>query len=187
MNKTQIKTLLKPQIDTVMKSTVNIQTSKWNRSRAFYDMIQMVNWRKTPYRSFGKFLHEVLPDQVLGVAYTAISDYRSMVELGYTHAEMLKIGKKITYQKATIYARHLRRTHKGRKLVVKTFIENADSFTNVGVPSANGTIVNRVSLSLSAKHLHKLEVLLEPHGYVKTTNGIHTNISRAFESWLDTI
>ena len=191
MNKKQIKAIVKGQLAIVIAATKDATISKWKRAKAVYDMTQMVNWSKTPYGSFSEFTRQEMRGFKPGVVMLWKHEYKAIhEELGYSWKEIQVIGRAISYNRANGYVRLLKETAsmRQRRPRVSSFIQGAKATVNMqAVRVGNKHQINHVSLALSDKHMNKLEVLLEPHGFVKTTNGVRLNISRVFERWLDTL
>lgn len=191
MNKKQIKAIVKGQLAIVITATKDATISKWKRSKAVYDMTQMVNWSKTPYGSFSEFIRQEMRGFKPGVVMLWKHEYKAIHEdLGYSWPAIQAIGKAISYNRANAYVRLLKETANLRKQrpQIKSFIQGAKATVSMDkVRVGNNSQINGVSLALSDKHMRKLEVLLEPHGFVKTTKGVRLNISRVFERWLDTL
>lgn len=193
MNKSQINALLKPQIKVLRDSIVGASKCNWDRNRALYTMREMINWNISPYGSFRTFYNQLgIVDLGYHSAMAHLTDYSAVLQIGFNTKDIDLIATKLSYTRAIKFARfYLNEMKASRKRRIKAseFIKQAlaSTITTNGFMVTNGVTPNQITLCLSDSQMHKLELALAPHGFVKTTNGMRMNISKAFGSWLDTL
>jgi len=186
MNKTQVKALVAPQIQIIQATAPILACTYWARSKALQEIAQMIVWKKSPYISFSTFCKEELPFLNMCSIKGWTWNYRSMSKY-YTWQEIEVISKSLTYSQA---ARVIHLSTTVRRLPIKQFIAKG-LLTVKPAPAHSNKVTNesKILLHLSRHYIEKLQLLLQPYGFVIPANKSIPNygISNAMAKYLDTI
>jgi len=179
MTKIQIKRMMFTQLTEINTNTTNIAISKWKVARAIYEIKQMVNWRKSPYESFGNFCKTELASQTVANWIYHADSYGKAINLGYTDKNIFDIAEHHSYGRLAKFFKTTKKKIAVSKLKKMTL-------PTAGVVKRNKKPSNQVCFALSNVHMSKLVALLQPYG-LSITNSTKVNISAAMEAYLDTV
>lgn len=179
MNKAQIKKMVSFQLREIELATCNVNVNSWKRARAIYEIKNMVNWGKSPYKTFTCFCEENLANRSTAMWVSDASSYGSALKLGYTDKNVFDLAPHHPY---TRLARFFKTATK--KIAVSK-LKKAELPT-AGITKRTKKPANQFCFSLSKEHTNKLIALLEPYGLV-ITNQTKTGASMAMEAYLDTV
>jgi hypothetical protein len=183
MKKTQVKSILKQDMQSLTSIVLNLNLAKWERARILYNMKQKITWSTTDYKTFSNYCDEELPELNTGSGIVWAGQYKQMVDFGYTWSNITRLSGLVSY---SIVTRYLPTMTKKESITILVRESKAYSATRKNKVNKL-TNPNAVSMHLSDKYIKKLTALLQPYGYKPSKNGRKTGISETFAQYLDTV
>lgn len=182
MTKTQIKAMLMPQLTALTAANAGIASSKWARAKAITEIYEMINWAKTPYKSFKNFVDEELKDLCYETCNLWKTHYRKVLKFKYTQQELDAISAKVSYALAVIVL-----TAMVRKLTVSSFINRAHTLRTSTINYRAPGNYNVIHITLPDSYMAKLENILSGFGFTRSKRGLRQNVNSSFIKFLDTL
>jgi len=185
MDKPTIKKTLAKQIKVIATVEQCMSLDRWKRAKALSEIHSMINWAKSPYESFRKFVAQEIPNIDAGTALTWAINYNQMTKW-YTWKDIQLMAKSLAYTKAVRFQQL--NVHKP-KMPLSKFIKAAVAYKFVRTPKTLIPNENRVVLNMPVLYVEKLESMLAPYGYriPKSKQDPKIGISDAMVKYLDTV
>lgn len=185
MDKPAIKKMLVKQIKVIITVETAMAINRWKRAKALSEMHSMVNWDKSPYKSFRRFMAQEFPNLEASSTITWVVNYNQMRKW-YTWTQIQLIAKKVSYSRAV---RTQQSMNINSKISLAKFIKLAEKFRYVWGSKTTVPSANKIILTMPALYIAKLESVLVNYGYriPKSQEDPKIGISDAMVKYLDTV